>query len=50
MTLSADVRHMGGGLLVTRGQVVNDQMREHLVNLRPGTVNEPLHTLAREAG
>jgi response regulator RpfG family c-di-GMP phosphodiesterase len=49
MTLSADIRNMGGGLLVARGQVVNEQMREHLTNLRPGTVHEPLHMLAEAA-
>jgi DNA-binding NarL/FixJ family response regulator len=49
MTLSADVRNMAGGLLVARGQVVNEQMREHLINLRPGTVHEPLHMLAEAA-
>lgn len=46
MTVSVDVRNLAGGLLVARGQVVNEQLLEHLLSLRPGTVHEPLQVLA----
>jgi FixJ family two-component response regulator len=48
MTISEDVRNETGGLLVARGQVVNEQLLEHLSNLAAGTVAEPIYVLLDE--
>ncbi len=45
MTLADDVRNTGGGLLVARGQVVNEHLIERLENLSPFSIRQPLHVL-----
>lgn len=43
MTLADDLRSVGGGLLVARGQVVNQQLLEHLTNLSAESLPQRLH-------
>jgi response regulator RpfG family c-di-GMP phosphodiesterase len=42
MTLASDVRGDNGGLLIPRGHIATDQLIERLLNLRAGSVREPL--------
>ena len=45
MTLAEDIRTTGGGLLVARGQVVNEQLLEHLANLDQRTIRQPVQVI-----
>jgi response regulator RpfG family c-di-GMP phosphodiesterase len=42
MILASDVRSDSGGLLIARGHTVTDQLIERLLNLRVGSVREPV--------
>jgi response regulator RpfG family c-di-GMP phosphodiesterase len=50
MILASDVRNDSGGLLIARGHTVTDQLIERLLNLRTGTVREPLMIIEEDAG
>jgi hypothetical protein len=46
MILASDVRSDSGGLLIARGHTVTDQLIERLLNLRVGSVREPVMVIA----
>jgi response regulator RpfG family c-di-GMP phosphodiesterase len=48
MTLADDVHRTAGGLLIARGQVVNDQLLEHLANLPANSVKEPIYVYSKD--
>jgi response regulator RpfG family c-di-GMP phosphodiesterase len=50
MTLADDVRNVGGGLLVARGQPVTHQLIDRLTNFSARVVREPLRVFDPETG